>query len=180
VRSVNSNVRPLSMNYLDSAFAQLELAIKLMHAAEQGRIRREEIDLPLTIAEGNSVLVLADQTLHTDADFIIAMQNNVSVAFGAAAITLNRCREEGGRSLSNPISTEVEQWIALVYQIRNAFAHDIAEPKWEINARYRRPYIVGPVKADLSNLHGQHFDYYQLGGPEALFFLKDYGKQHVF
>ena len=79
------------MNYLDSAFAQLELAIKLMHAAEQGRVKREEIDLPLTIAEGNSVLVLADQTLHTDADFINAMQNNVSVAFGAAAITLNRC-----------------------------------------------------------------------------------------
>lgn len=168
------------MNYLDSAFAQLELAIKLMHAAEQGKVRREEIDLPLTIAEGNSILVLADQTLHTDTDFINAMQNNVSIAFGAAAITLNRCREEIGHPLPNPIDTEVEQWIALVYQIRNAFAHDIAEPKWEVKPRYARPYQVGAVKADLSNLHGQHFDYYQLGGPEALFFLKDFGKKHVF
>ena len=168
------------MNYLDSAFAQLELAIKLMHAAEQGRIKREEIDQPLTIAEGKSVLVLADHTLHTDADFINAMQNNVSVAFGAAAITLNRCREEFGLPLPNPIDTELEQWIALVYQIRNSFAHDIAEPKWEIKARYARPYYVGAVKADLSNLHGQHFDYYQLGGPEALFLLRDYGKRNVF
>lgn len=168
------------MNYLDSAFAQLELAIKLMHAAEQGRVKREEIDLPLTIAEGNSVLVLADHTLHTDADFINAMQNNVSVAFGAAAITLNRCREEVRLSLPNPIDTELEQWIALVYQIRNAFAHDIAEPKWEIKPRYARTYEIGAVKADLSNLNGQHFDYYQLGGPEALFFLRDYGKAHAF
>lgn len=168
------------MNYLDSAFAQLELAIKLMHAAEQGRVTREEIDLPLTIAEGNSVLVLADQTLHTDEDFINAMQNNVSVAFGAAAITLNRCREEIGLSLPDPIDTEREQWIALVYQIRNAFAHDIAEPMWEMKPRYARPYQIGAVKADLSNLHGRHFDYYQLGGPEALFVLKDYGKRNVF
>ena len=168
------------MNYLDSAFAQLELAIKLMHAAEQGRVKREEIDLPLTIAEGNSILVLADHTLHTDDDFINAMQNNVSVAFGAAAITLNRCREEIGLRLPNPIATEVEQWIALVYQVRNAFAHDIAEPKWEIKPRYARPYKVGAVKADLSKLNGQHFDYYQLGGPEALFLLRDYGKTNVF
>lgn len=168
------------MNYLGTAFAQLELAIKLMHAAEQGRVRREEVDLPLTIAEGNSVLVLTDQTLHTDADFINALQNNVSVAFGAAAITLNRCREEIGLPLPNPINTEVEQWIALVYQIRNAFAHDIAEPKWEINPRYARHYQVGTIKADLSALHGQHFDYYQLGGPEALFFLKDFGRKRVF
>ena len=89
-------------------------------------------------------------------------------------------REEIRLPLPNPIDTELEQWIALVYQVRNAFAHDIAEPRWEINPRYARPYEVGAVKADLSNLNGQHFDYYQLGGPEALFFLRDYGKTHVF
>jgi hypothetical protein len=169
------------MNYLDSAFSQLELAIKLMHAAEQGIIRREEIDIPLTIREGNSILVLADQVIHTDADFINAFQNSVSVAFGAAAITLNRCREDVGLSLPNPINTETEQWVALVYQIRNAFAHDIAEPKWKIKSQYaRRHYQVGTVEVDLTALHEQHFDYYQLGGPEALFLLKDYGRRYAF
>ena len=173
-------VRPHSMNYLDTAFAQLEFAIKLMHAAEQGKLKREEIDLPLTIAEGKSVLVLNDRTIETDSDFINAFQNSVSIAFGAAAITLNRCREEKGHELPNPIDTELEQWIALVYQIRNAFAHDIAEPKWEINQRYARSYRMGQIQVDLSQLHGQHFDYYQLGGPEALFQLRDYGKKNVF
>lgn len=168
------------MNYLDSAFAQLELAIKLMHAVEQGIIRREEIDLPLTIRDGNSLLVLADQTIQNDADFINAFQNSVSVAFGAAAITLNRCREEVGLSLPNSINTETEQWVALVYQIRNAFAHDIAEPKWNITPRYARHYQIGTVEVDLTQLHKQHFDYYQLGGPEALFLLKDYGRRNVF
>lgn len=167
------------MNYLDTAFAQLGLAIKLMHAAEEGRVKREDVDFPLTISEGSSILVLADQVVHTDADFINALQNNVSVAFGAAAITLNRCREEMGIPLPNPINTDPEQWTALIYQIRNAFAHDIAEPKWEINPRYARHYQVGPVSANLSSLHGKHFSYYQLGGPEALFFLKDYGRAHV-
>lgn len=65
---------------------------------------------------------------------------------------------------------------ALVYQIRNAFAHDIAEPKWKMHPRYARSYLVGGVKVDLSSLHGQHFNYYQLGGPEALFFLKDFAR----
>ncbi len=168
------------MNYLDTAFAHLELSIKLMHAAEQGRIRREDIDLPLTIAQGKSFLVLNDQAIQTDDDFINSFQNNVSISFGAAAITLNRCREEWKINLPDPIATERDQWIALVYQIRNAFAHDIAEPKWEIKPRYARSYKVGWVEADLSALNGQPFDYYQLGGPEALFILKDYGKQHVF
>ena len=154
------------MNYLDTAFTQLELSIKLMHAAEQGRIRREDIDLPLTIAQGKSVLVLNDQVIQADDDFINSFQNNVSISYGAAAITLNRCREEWKINLPDPIDTERDQWIALVYQIRNAFAHD--------------SYKVGWVEADLAALNGQPFDYYQLGGPEALFILKDYGKQHVF
>lgn len=168
------------MNYLDTAFAQLELSIKLMHAVEQGKLNRDEIDFPLSVANGNGLLVLSDQTIFTDDDFINAFQNNVSISFGAAAITLNRCREEKRLGLPNPIDTEIDQWVALVYQIRNAFAHDIAEPKWEIHPRYARNYQIGVVTADLSQLNGCHFGYGQIGGPEALFLLRDYGRRNIF
>lgn len=72
------------------------------------------------------------KALEQPEDLIVALENNLTIAFGAAAITLNRVREEIGLKLPFPIETEDEQCIALIYQIRNAFAHDIAEPKWEI------------------------------------------------
>lgn len=120
------------MKYLGTAFEQLGFAIKLMTAAERGLVRVEEIDTPTVIQEGRSVLVLPDRILNSQDDLILACQNNVTITFGAAAITLNRCREEAGIQLPDPIATEEEEWVALVYQIRNAFAHDIAEPRWNI------------------------------------------------
>ena len=168
------------MHYLDTAYAQLEFAIKLMHAAEQGAVTLDEIDVPLTIEDGKSILVLPDKVFQDPNDFLIACQNNVSIAFGAASITLNRCREEAKLPLPNPIDNEQEQWVALVYQIRNAFAHDISEPKWKLNGRYARHYNVAGVNADLSNLNGVHFDYKHIGGPDALFDLRDYASGQLF
>lgn len=167
------------MHYLDSAFAQLEFAIKLMVAAEQGKLTLEDLDIPLTIEDGRSILVLKDRIFSDPQDLINACQNNVSVAFGAAAITLNRCREERGISLPDPIISELEQWTGLVYQIRNAFAHDISEPRWNINGRYKRVYEIRDVRADLTEVNGQHFEYGHVGGPDALFSLRDYAKAAV-
>src|SRR5437879_5621718 len=123
------------MRYLDTAFAHVEFAIKLTQAAEDGLLSLETIDRPLSIDEGGgALLVLHDHVLQSPDDLILACQNYVTMAFGAAAITLNRCREEAiGKKLPDPIASECDQWAALVYQIRNAFAHDIAEPRWEIN-----------------------------------------------
>ncbi len=169
------------MKYLETAFTQLQFAIKLMHAAERGAITIDDVDTPLTIADGRSIIVLPDHVLASPDDLILACQNNVSIAFGAAAITLNRCREEHGMSLPDPINNDVEQWVALVYQIRNAFAHDISEPRWNISrARFAREYVVGHVRVDLTGLHGAPFDYAQIGGPDTLFALKAYGIQRVF
>lgn len=163
------------MNYLETAFRQLELSIKLMHAAEIGKLKREDVDIPLSIVEGASILVLNNQAINTADDFVNALQNNVTITFGAAAITLNRCREEVGIRLPDPIKTEIDQWVCLIYQIRNAFAHDISEPKWDFKERYTRTYKVGNLQVDLSNLNKSNFDYHQIGGVESLFLLRDYG-----
>src|SRR5437016_4513592 len=136
------------MRYLDTAFTHLSFAIKLMQAAENGVVDLDAIDRPLTIRDGVSVLVLPDRVLDSPDELIIACQNLVTIAYGAAAITLNRCREEASVALPHPILGECDQWVALVYQIRNAFAHDIAEPRWQIDERYRREYLIGYLKAD--------------------------------
>jgi len=127
------------------------------------------------------MLVLPDRIFESHSDAVIACQNLVSVSFGAAAITLNRTREEVGLPLPDPITTQRDQWIGLVYQIRNAFAHDISEPRWEIQkATYRCHYHVGSVNADLTELHGRHFQYADIGGAEALFTLRGYANELFF
>lgn len=137
------------VNFLDSAFAQLAFAAKLLEYVEQGKLNVDELDQPLRIEEGSSIWVLPDRLFHSDNDLHLACANQLSVAFGAAAITLNRCREEfeAANQVSllarngNPPISEDEHFAELVYQIRNAFAHDISEPHWEIRGEgRRRPY----------------------------------------
>lgn len=167
------------MKYLPTAFAQLQFAWKLYHYALEGRINIEQLDVPISFTEGNALLVLPDRIFDSSDDMILALENNLGIAFGAAAITLNRCREEAGLGLPDPIVTDVDQFVSLTYQIRNAFAHDIAEPRWNVYPRYRRRFDFGPVHVDLSHRDGTPFDYHHLGGPEVLFWMRDYGDANV-
>ena len=169
------------MRYLDTAFAHLGFAIKLMQAAEDGLLSLDTIGRPMTVVDGGSKLVLPDRVLSSQNDLVLACQNQVTIAYGAAAIVLNRCREEAGAALPNPINDERDQWIALVYQIRNAFAHDIAEPKWNFSQpRFAREYSIGRIQADLSRRHREHFSYSHIGGPDVLFTLKRIGEVTAF
>ena len=164
------------MDYLDTAFAQLAFAWKLYAYAEDGKIDIDELDKALTFEEGPMVFGLPDKIFDSNGDLILACMNNLSVAFGAAAITLNRSREELGIMLPNPIKTERDQFVSLTYQIRNAFAHDIAEPHWNIRQeRYSRMYEFGGISVDLSGIENQQpFRYEDIGGPDVLFAMKEY------
>ncbi len=164
------------MEFLDSAFAQLAFAWKLLAYIEDGKLDLNELDQPMTWEEGTMVLVLPDRIFDSYDDLILACQNGTSVAFGAAAIALNRAREDAGFRLPDPIVSEHDQFISLTYQIRNAFSHDIAEPRWNMqNVRYRRAYEFGGISVDLSNISdGQTFRYENIGGPDRLFAMKGY------
>lgn len=165
------------MRFIDTAFQQLAFAWKLYNYAAEGKIDLAALDKPLTFAEGQSMLVVPDQIFSSESDLVLACENQLVVAFGAASITLHRCSEEAGARLPDPIVTECDQYLSLVYQIRNAFAHDIAEPRWEMrNRRYARPYEVDGVRCDLTDMSGQQFHYSHIGGVESLFMLKAYGE----
>jgi hypothetical protein len=168
------------MNFVDSAFKQLSFAWKLYNYALDGKINLEELDQPITFQESHMVLALPDKVFNNQGEMIVALENSLSVAFGAAAITLNRCREEAGLDLANPITTEQDQFASVVYQIRNAFAHDISEPRWNITQRrYARIYEFGGTSIDLRNVGNKNFEYSDIGGPDVLFWLKQYGEQNV-
>jgi hypothetical protein len=164
------------VKYLDTAFGQLAFAWKLYNYGLEGKIDLSDLDKPLTFQEGGIVLVLPDKVLDSEEDLIIALTNNLGIAFGAAAITLNRCREEAGMALADPIQTEVDQFCGVVYQIRNAFAHDISEPRWNItNRRFARAYEFGGIRIDLTDVGNKHFEYQDIGGPDVLFRMREFG-----
>lgn len=168
--------------YLPTAFAQLEFAWKLLALAQDGKINLDELDKGTTYIENGLVLVLRDKTFDSYDDLILACENNVLIAFGAAIITLNRAREEiDGLKLPNPINSELEQFISITYQIRNAFAHDISEPKWNIrDQRFARKYSFGGIKIDLSEIeHNTPFAYEQIGGPDTIFRMGEYFKRTI-
>lgn len=168
------------MNYLDTAFGQLAFAWKLYNYGLEGKIDLAELDKPITFQERGMIFVLPDKVLDSESDLILALENNLGIAFGAAAITLNRCREEVGLTLPNPIQTEIDQFSSLTYQIRNAFAHDIAEPRWNItNPRYARIYEFGGIRVDLAHVGNKHFEYADIGGPDVLFRMRDFGDDRV-
>jgi len=168
------------MKYLPTAFAQLQFAWKLYNYALEGSLKLEELDKAITFEEEGMMLVLPDRIFESKDDLILACANMLGVAFGAAAITLNRSREELGVPFPKNIESEIDQFVVLAYQIRNAFAHDIAEPRWEIrNPAFRRPYEFGPVSVDLSEMNGKAFSYHDIGGPDVLFRMKDYAEKLV-
>lgn len=170
------------MNYLPTAFAQLFFAWKLYNHALEGKISREELDIELTFQseDAKTVFVLPRKIFDSHDDFIFAFENNLTIAFGAAAITLDRSRYEAGHDLPNPIITEEDQCIALIYLLRCAFAHNISEPHWKIKERYRRIYNFNGMTFDLSEIDGQVFDYHQIGGPGCLVAIKDFAALRLF
>ena len=163
------------LEFLDTAFQQLEFSWKLYNYVLEGHVDLTELDKPITFKDGKSILVLQDKLLASPDDLILACENLLVISFGAAAITLNRCREEAGLKLPNPILSERDQFVALTYQIRNAFAHDIAKPRWSIkDPRYARVYKFNNIRVDLTNVGGKLFEYSDIGGPEVLFWMKQY------
>ncbi|MGH1455843.1 MAG: hypothetical protein ACRBDI_03590 [Alphaproteobacteria bacterium] len=168
------------MQYLPTAFAQLQFSWKLYNYALEGNIDLEKLDIPITFTEESMVLVLQDKIFNEKNDLIIAIENMLGVAFGAAAITLNRCREEAGVRIPSTIESEVDQFVVLAYQIRNAFAHDISEPCWEIrNPIFLRNYNFGSISVDLTDLNNKPFEYKHIGGPDALFLMKEYAEENI-
>lgn len=168
------------MKYIDTAFKQLAFAWKLYDYTLDGKINVEELDRALTFQEGTMVFVLPDKVFDSPEELVVAVENNLVIAFGAAAITLNRCREEAGVKLADPITTEVDQFAGVAYQIRNAFAHDIAEPRWNItNPRFARVYDFGGMRIDLTQVGTKAFEYQDIGGPDVLFWMKNYGEQNI-
>jgi len=163
---------------IDTAFLQLSFAIKLWHFLEEHPISRNEFDIDLTITDPGNCVSLPANEFETYQDVQLAAENNISICFGTASISLWEAIRERKNILPsklNPCNNPIDELAALSYMIRCCFAHGPATPVWSIkNNKYKIKYRVGNKYIDLSSVKdNQPFDYSSIGGYETLWLLKD-------
>jgi hypothetical protein len=87
----------------------------------------------------------------------------VAMAFGASALVLDRAFEIMGKSRDATAIDDMDQLRTMVYMVRCAYAHGIAEPRWEVKDKYLRTlnFNLDGVRMclDLSELNGEPFNF---------------------
>lgn len=153
---------------VEIAFWQLEFSIKLLTFCELKKLDPSEFDTDhlVKLEEGN----LHFPSGHfSDSDNIIRAANvSVALAFGASALALDKAFETAEIPPDPESDNNVARIRTLIYMVRCAYAHGIAEPRWEIRGNYRRAMSVeleGIIThLDLKKLDGKVFDFKHIGG----------------
>ena len=180
-RSSNVVTQKSHLNYIETAFLQLSFSIKLWNYINTNQIDKNSFDIDLTISDNYNCIVLPDNQFLTYSDLILASENNISICFGVAAITLwEAIRDKNGLIAKNlnPIADKEQNLASLSYMIRCCFAHGTALPIWSIyNEKYKVKYTIGKKIIDLSTItEKQLFSYSDIGGYETLWVLKHEAK----
>jgi hypothetical protein len=154
---------------------QLSFAIKVWHYFDTNRFDKEIFDIPLTVEDEAGLVCLPHNEFATFDDLLLAAENNISICFGAAAITLWEALKERNccnTSELDPSHSSDEMILSLCYMLRCCFAHGTTVPRWQMKGKYRVIYKIGNKSIDLTGVDGLPFDYSAIGGCEALWLLR--------
>ena len=162
---------------VEQAFRLLEFSIRISNYFELDGFELEKF--------GRDTIVVLDEENVTFRDgFFIEADNlgltasiAIGVSFGTTAIVLDNLFELVGQGRDPVSENEFDVLRALVYAVRNAFAHGAANPKWVVKEIYQRELelSVGGTKTTISlgELNGQEFRYANIGGITQWFHIKD-------
>jgi hypothetical protein len=153
------------------SFRTLEFAVRMDAYCENGFL---ELDKFL----GGQSDIFSDfpALLLNSKDINVISKINIGIAFSATAITLDVAFETTGTKRQFAQDTDFQKLWLVTRNVRNAFAHGVANPKWEINDNNHRKLIstgcnVQPI--DFSNLHGKEFEYDHIGGIKNWYSIKN-------
>jgi hypothetical protein len=151
-----------ALENVEIAFLQLEFAIKLMNHVELDKLDPRRFD------EGEHIVDLGAERLefrraHFDTKDKLGAATEVcfKIALGASALALDEAFKAAGFDARHTEAKDnVGRLCILVYMVRCAYAHGVAEPRWEVTkGKFRRSITVSADGAeiclDLAPLHGQ-------------------------
>jgi hypothetical protein len=158
----------LALEDVEHAFWQVEFSTKLLSLCELGRISPSDFDTDHIVRLDEGTLHFPSGHFTNPENITIAASIAVSLAFGASALALNTVLDLAGIQSDPKSRASIERIRALVYMIRCAYAHGIADPRWEARGEYACMLVVEheglSLRVDLGALHGQRFDFAQIGG----------------
>ena len=159
------------------AFLQVEFSIKLLSYCELEKISIAEFDTDHIVLLEHDNLRIPPGNFGTLEDIIRAASVTVSSALGASALILDKAWEVAGIGPDPQSEDGRVKLRTLVYMVRCAYAHGLADPKWEVRGRFRQVLEVdlpgAPLTLDLPELHGQGLDFDVLGGHARWFEIRD-------
>jgi len=155
------------------AFLQIEFSIKLLGYCEHGNIDSSEFDTHEVVLLEHGTLGFPSGSFSTQSEIIRAASVAVSLALAGSALSLDKAWDIAGIPPDPRSEDRRVKLRTLVYMVRCAFAHGVADPKWEVRRDYCRILEIdlanGPLRLDLRELHGRNFDFDQLGGHAGWF-----------
>jgi hypothetical protein len=169
---------------IEIAFRQPEFSIKLLSYCESGGIDPSDFDT-------DHLVQLSKGNLHfpsghfSDPDNIRkAAGTSVLIAFSASILVLDKAFEVAG-IVPNPERADAAVRLrTLVYMLRCAQAHGIADPQWEVRGKFRRSITVdledGSISIDLTAMDGRPFNVDDIGGYENWYRIRDAAMRMLF
>jgi len=162
---------------VEIVFWQIEFALKISAFWDRPEMGSEEFvtDLSVYLPEGD---------LHFPTDHFGEIENirraaevSVYMAFGTSALALDQALEVAGFRPNPQSEDPFDHLRCIVYLVRCAFAHRVADPVWDASKKKLRAYTlrVGPkpIIVDMVALNGTPFSFESLGGHQYWFLIRD-------
>lgn len=166
-----------AMHDVEHAFRLLEFSIRVLNYFELGKVDLHLFGLKTIIQLDEENVTFNDGYFSSDENAELTAKIAVSANFGTSAIVLDNLFEATGFNRTPASNDEFYLLWTLIYAVRNAFAHGVANPRWIIKGKYRREIEISiagrNTVINLSALEGHEFDYSHIGGLAKWFQIKD-------
>jgi hypothetical protein len=147
---------------VEIGFRQLEFAIKLLSFCELEKIDPAAFDTEHLVQLAGGSLKFPSGPFSTRNDLNRAASIAVLLAFSGSILVLDQAFDAAGMKPKPDATDNIGQLRALIYMVRCAHAHRIADPHWEVRGKYARTLTVHidgvTISLDLRPLHGEAFD----------------------
>jgi hypothetical protein len=145
-----------------------------------GHVKPSNFDTDHLTQLPNGSLHFPSENFSDDESIWRAASINVVMAFGASVLALDQAFEAFGITCDPEAVDNVTRLRTLVYMVRCAHAHRIADPRWEVRGKYLRTLVVDlggdVISLDLRALNGAGFDVELIGGYVGWYRIRDLAK----
>jgi hypothetical protein len=157
-----------ALEEIQIAIRYFVFTIKLLSYCEGGKLNPKDFDTYHIVRLQGGTLRFPTGQFSDTVSLIREANIGVLIAFSASVFALDKGFEVAVIKPDAEAKENLGRLRTLIYMIRCAEAHGIADPHWEVRGNFARSFSVDlegtQISLDLKALHGQRFHIDQLGG----------------